>query len=191
MSTSFSDINNVSDIFKYNDSDPIKKVLEIVYNHEPGDGKYIVEHIIGQLCKFHRDTIKEFVEQGDVEKVAVWSYDLSRLEGALGLLEDVECWVTENSLNKLTSLLLTEMTALSPSYFPSVEDMEEFASDYLKLNGTDTDMYYEACNNLNDNDQYFEEEYRSDELNQTQWEYWKLDKVSKSLYTVSVGNKPI
>ena len=91
MSTSFSDINNVSDIFKYNDSDPIKKVLEIVYNHEPGDGKYIVEHIIGQLCKFHRDTIKEFVEQGDVEKVAVWSYDLSRLEGALGLLEDVEC----------------------------------------------------------------------------------------------------
>ena len=74
-------------------------------------------------------------------------------------------------LNNHTSLLLTEMTALSPSYFPSVEDMEEFASDYLGLNGTDTDMYYESCNNLNDNDQYFEEEYRSDELNQTHWEY--------------------
>ncbi len=91
MSTSFSDINNVSDIMKYNDSDPIKKVLEVVYDHEPTDGKYIAEHILGQLCKFHRDAIKEYVEQGDVEKVAVWSYDLSRLEGALGLLEDVEC----------------------------------------------------------------------------------------------------
>lgn len=91
MSTSFSDINNVSDVIKYNESDPIKKVLEVVYDHEPSDGKYIAEHILGQLCKFHRDAISTFVETGEVEKASVWSYDLSRIEAALGLLEDVEC----------------------------------------------------------------------------------------------------
>ena len=86
------------------------------------------------------------------------------------------------------------MTALSPSYFPSSEDMENFASDYLGLAGIDADMFYESYYNLNKDDemdQYEEVEYRNDELNQTRWEYWKLDKVSKSLYTVSVGNKPI
>ena len=91
MSTSFSDINSVNDVIKYNESDPIKKVLDVVYDHEPSDGKYIAEHIIGQLCKFHNDAIRTFIEQGDAEKAAVWSYDLSRLESALGLLEDVEC----------------------------------------------------------------------------------------------------
>lgn len=66
------------------------------------------------------------------------------------------------------------MTALSPSYFPSTEDMENFASDYLGLAGVDSDMFYESYYKLNtdDNmDEYFEDEYRSDEINQTQWEY--------------------
>ena len=102
MSTSFSDINNVSDVLKYNESDPIKKVLEVVYDHEPSDGKYIAEHIIGQLCTLHRDAIQHFIEKGEADKAAIWSYDLSRLEGALGLLEDVDCWLTENSLNNTT-----------------------------------------------------------------------------------------
>ena len=93
MSTSFSDINNVSDVIKYNESDPIKKVLSVVYNHDPEDGMYIARHIINQLCTYHRDAIKGYVEQGDAEKAAVWTYDLSRLESALGLMEDVELWL--------------------------------------------------------------------------------------------------
>ena len=63
--------------------------------------------------------------------------------------------------------------ALSPSSIPSVTDMEEFATEYLRLDGSDFDMYYESYYNL-DNDGY-EKELSKDELNQTQWEYWILE----------------
>jgi len=63
--------------------------------------------------------------------------------------------------------------ALSPSSIPSVTDMEEFATEYLGLDGSDFDMYYESYYNL-DNDGY-EKELSKDELNQTQWEYWILE----------------
>ena len=64
--------------------------------------------------------------------------------------------------------------ALSPKHFLSNEDMEDFASDYLGLNGIDYDMYYEAYHKLNIDDYQYEEEdeYRQqDELNQTHWQY--------------------
>ena len=60
--------------------------------------------------------------------------------------------------------------ALSPSSIPSVSDMENFATEYLGLEGSDFDMYYESYYNL-DSDSY-EEELSKDELTQTEWEYW-------------------
>ena len=57
----------------------------------------------------------------------------------------------------------------SPSSMPSVSDMEDFAKEYLGLQGSDTDLFYESYYNL-DNDGYEEDEYR-DETNQTKWEY--------------------
>ena len=59
--------------------------------------------------------------------------------------------------------------ALSPKSIPSVLDMEDFATEYLGLQGTDVDLFYESYYNV-DNDGY-EEETKRDELNQTQWEY--------------------
>ncbi len=59
--------------------------------------------------------------------------------------------------------------ALSPSNIPSVADMEEFATEYLGLDSSEFDLYYESYYNL-DNDGY-EKELSKDELNQTQWEY--------------------
>ena len=59
--------------------------------------------------------------------------------------------------------------ALSPSSIPSVSDMENFATEYLGLEGSDFDMYYESYYNL-DSDSY-EEELSKDELTQTEWEY--------------------
>jgi hypothetical protein len=59
--------------------------------------------------------------------------------------------------------------ALSPSSIPSVSDMEKFATEYLGLEGSDFDMYYETYYGL-DNDEY-EKELSKDELNQTDWEY--------------------
>ena len=63
--------------------------------------------------------------------------------------------------------------ALNPNQFLSNEDMEEFASDYLGLDGIDYDMYYEAYHQLNVDDEYEEEEYKrkTTELTQTYWEY--------------------
>ena len=57
----------------------------------------------------------------------------------------------------------------SPSSMPSVSDMEDFAKEYLGLQGSDTDLFYESYYNL-DNDGYEEDEYR-DETNQNKWEY--------------------
>lgn len=57
----------------------------------------------------------------------------------------------------------------SPSSMPSVSDMEDFAKEYLGLQGSDTDLFYESYYNL-DNDGYEEDEYR-DEINQNKWEY--------------------
>ena len=65
------------------------------------------------------------------------------------------------------------MTALSPSYFPTNEDMEEFASEYLGLNGTDADMFYESYYKLNNDDsldEYFEDDEYRDEVTQN-WTY--------------------
>lgn len=57
--------------------------------------------------------------------------------------------------------------ALSPSSIPSVSDMENFAKDYLGLDGTDVDLFYESYYQIEN-----EESERSwDELNQTEWEY--------------------
>ena len=60
--------------------------------------------------------------------------------------------------------------ALSPSTFLSASDMEAFATEYLGLQGSDVDMYYESYYEL-DNDA-LEEEYAKDELSQSDWEYW-------------------
>ena len=65
------------------------------------------------------------------------------------------------------------MTALSPSYFPTNEDMEEFASEYLGLSGCDADMFYESYYKMNDNDsmdEYLEEDEYRDEVTQN-WTY--------------------
>ena len=57
--------------------------------------------------------------------------------------------------------------ALSPSSIPSVSDMENFAKDYLGLDGTDVDLFYESYYQIEN-----EESERSwDELNQTEWEF--------------------
>ena len=61
---------------------------------------------------------------------------------------------------------------LSPKSFLTTEDMEDFASEYLGLKGTDADMFYESYYALDN--QYDEDEYR-DELNQTKWEYWQTN----------------
>ncbi len=67
--------------------------------------------------------------------------------------------------------------ALSPSNIPSVADMEEFATEYLGLDSSEFDLYYESYYNL-DNDGY-EKELSKDELNQTQWEYWLYRGLTK------------
>jgi len=54
--------------------------------------------------------------------------------------------------------------ALSPSSIPSVADMENFAKEYLGLEGTDFDLYYESYYNI-DGRSY------EDELTQINWEY--------------------
>lgn len=63
--------------------------------------------------------------------------------------------------------------AISPSHFLSSRDMEDFAQDFLGLQGTDSDMYYESYYNLNTDDTYEDEEYErsQDEVTQTRWEY--------------------
>ena len=65
---------------------------------------------------------------------------------------------------------------MKPIYqFPTTQDLESFAEEYLGLKGTDSYLYYEAYYNLNkdDVDLYEDEEYErgQDELTQTHWEY--------------------
>lgn len=57
--------------------------------------------------------------------------------------------------------------ALSPSSIPSVSDMEDFAKDFLGLNGTDVDLFYESYYNIENDDS----ERVLDELSQSDWEY--------------------
>jgi len=59
--------------------------------------------------------------------------------------------------------------ALSPSSILSAADMEAFATEYLGLQGTDVDLFYESYYKL-DNES-LEKEIAKDELNQTDWEY--------------------
>jgi hypothetical protein len=63
--------------------------------------------------------------------------------------------------------------ALSPAHLLSAQDMEDFAQDFLGLQGTDADMYYESYYQMNPNDEYEDEDYKhsQNEVTQTQWEY--------------------
>ena len=63
--------------------------------------------------------------------------------------------------------------ALSPANLLSAQDMENFAQDFLGLQGTDADMYYEAYYQINTDDEYEDEDYNrsQNEVTQTQWEY--------------------
>jgi hypothetical protein len=54
--------------------------------------------------------------------------------------------------------------SLPPSSIPSIADMEDFAKEYLGLEGTDFDLYYESYYNIDNRSS-------EDELNQTDWEY--------------------
>ena len=61
--------------------------------------------------------------------------------------------------------------ALSPSSIPSVSDMEDFAKDFLGLNGVDVDLFYESYYNIENEDS----ERVLDELSQSDWEYWSSE----------------
>ena len=73
--------------------------------------------------------------------------------------------------------------ALSPKQFLSNTDMEDFAKDFLGLEGIDSDLYYEAYYQLNADDEYDDDvEYRQDEISQTKWEYWLTGRLYTSLF---------
>ena len=55
--------------------------------------------------------------------------------------------------------------ALSPKDLLTSSDMEDFASDYLRLSGIETDMFYESYMKLNVDDICI------DELEQDTYEY--------------------
>lgn len=63
--------------------------------------------------------------------------------------------------------------ALSPAHLLTAQDMEDFAQDFLGLQGTDADMYYESYYQINSNDEYEDEEYQrgQNEVTQSRWEY--------------------
>ena len=51
---------------------------------------------------------------------------------------------------------------ISPNDLFTNEELEDFASEFLGLRGTDTDMFYESYYNLNTDDQYEEDDYRDE-----------------------------
>ena len=51
---------------------------------------------------------------------------------------------------------------ISPKDLFTNRELEDFASDFLGLKGTDADMFYESYYNLNTDDEYEEDEYRDE-----------------------------
>ena len=115
----------------------------------------------------HNVAVEQYIQDGDADKASAWARDQAFVATAYNVLKQVELWVFR--INNFTFSLAMNY---SPSSMPSVSDMEDFAKEYLGLQGSDTDLFYESYYNL-DNDGYEEDEYR-DEINQNKWEYWLL-----------------
>lgn len=52
---------------------------------------------------------------------------------------------------------------LSPSEFLSPEELNDFATEFLGLNETDSDLFYETYFNMDTEMNYYEEEYARNE----------------------------
>ena len=60
-----------------------------MYQEDPEDGLFIVNHMLEQLAEFHKGVIKQYVENDQAQNASVWAYDLSVIETARNMLKDV------------------------------------------------------------------------------------------------------
>ena len=153
----------------------VSDLMDAIMKLTPSEGKEIALEVLKALNEMHKVAVEQYIQDGDADKASMWARDQAFIATAYNVLKQVELWVFR--INNFTSSLAMNY---SPSSMPSVSDMEDFAKEYLGLQGSDTDLFYESYYNL-DNDGYEEDEYR-DETNQTKWEYWYLEGLIPSIF---------
>ena len=166
-------VKTVQDLINLNietemENQSVSDMMDDIMKLTPAEGKEIALEVLKALNELHNSAVEQYIQDGDADKASAWARDQAFIATAYNVLKQVELWVFR--INNFTSSLAMNY---SPSSMPSVSDMEDFAKEYLGLQGSDTDLFYESYYNL-DNDGYEEDEYR-DEINQNKWEYWLLE----------------
>ncbi len=86
-----SNINTVSDLIRENEKpNPTKEILKLIYKLDPAEGFTIAKDILESIAEFHKCGIEQYREEGEIQNVGVWAYDLSLIESSLSLLKNVE-----------------------------------------------------------------------------------------------------
>ena len=88
-----SNVNSPADLVKYNQSvkpvDAVQEVLKDVYELSASEGKAIIQDILETMIHWHKSTADDLLES-DPQKSAIWVQDLTRLNTAFDLINEVE-----------------------------------------------------------------------------------------------------
>lgn len=91
-------IVSVQDLIKMNEESEtpitprsviIKNLTDPIYKEDPEVGMEVITHIVESLIGFHMEAIDDYIKQGDNDNVPVWAADMTKLQVALSLLNDV------------------------------------------------------------------------------------------------------
>ena len=84
-------VNTVSDLIRENEKpNPTKELLRLIYKLDPSEGFIIAKDILENIAGFHQSAIEQYKNEGEIQNVGVWAYDLSIIESSLALLNNVE-----------------------------------------------------------------------------------------------------
>ena len=69
-----------------------KKLINKIMDENPAVGLLVAQCVLNNLADLHRNVYKGKIEEGEGNDASTgqWAYDLSRLETALDIIEDIE-----------------------------------------------------------------------------------------------------
>ena len=99
MSVNFEDINNVSDLMRFqketeakaeaSNEDTISSIMNTILDYEPSVGHEICQGILHALIDFHENGVETYIKEEKPAYSAQWAADHAKLSTALDLVKEI------------------------------------------------------------------------------------------------------
>ena len=93
-----SDINTVSDLLELqkkaeaqeNEPTAADKLMDLIIAEDPAVGITVAYRVLYALRDFHKAGVDQYNEEGNLDAALVWHTDYTKLDQAMGLIEDIQ-----------------------------------------------------------------------------------------------------